>query len=204
LLLALLGAALGAAPVGVLSDGALSWVSQGSSGIRTELPLSLDARVFGFALLLALGAALVVMLAPAWHASRMSLQAALSAAPGEGGAGPAPVRFGRWLVISQLAASLVLLVAAGLFAETLQQLRSVSTGYDAEHVLLAQLNFEGAGLSREQISSLDAELPRRLSALPGVNAASLACPDVLTGTGMNWGIARPGTPVNIARRLGAP
>ncbi|MEO8181086.1 MAG: FtsX-like permease family protein [Deltaproteobacteria bacterium] len=194
LLLSLLGAALGAAAAHAFSRGGLSWVSQGSSGIRTELALSVDARVIAFALLLALSAAFVVMIAPAWHASRLSLQGALSAAPGNGGAGPAPLRFGRWLVISQVASSLVLLVAAGLFGETLQRLRAVRTGYETEHVLLAQLSFQSAGLSPEQRRSLYAELPRRLSGLPGVSAASLAYPDVLTGEAMNWGIARPGTP----------
>jgi predicted permease len=193
LLLSLLGAALGAAPARAFSSGALSWVSKGSSGIRTELVLSVDATVIALALVLALSAALVVVIAPAWHVSRMSLQAALGAAP-NGGAGPAPLRFGRWLVMSQVASSLVLLVAAGLFGETLQRLRTVRTGYEAEHVLLAQLNFQSAGLSPEQLRSLYAELPRRLAALPGVSAASLAYPDVLTGAALNWGIARPSAP----------
>ena len=194
LLLSLLGAALGAAAARAFSRGALSWVSQSSSGLRTELVLSFDAYLIALALLLALSAALIVVIAPAWHASRMSLQAALSAAPGNGGAGPAPLRFGRWLVISQVASSLVLLVAAGLFGETLQRLRTVRTGFEAEQVLLGQLNFQSAGLSPEQIRSLYEELPRRLAALPGVSAASLAYPDVLTGEAMHWPIARASAP----------
>jgi predicted permease len=193
LLLSLLGAALGAAAARAFSRGALSWVSSSSSGLRTELVLRFDARLIALALLLALSAALIVVIGPGWHVSRMSLPAALSAAP-NGGAGPAPLRFGRWLVMSQVASSLVLLVAAGLFGETLQRLRTVRTGYEAEHVLLAQLNFQSVGLSPEQMRSLYAELPQRLAALPGVSAASLAYPDVLTGAAMNWGIARPSAP----------
>jgi predicted permease len=78
------------------------------------------------------------------------------------------------LVIGQIATSLVLLIAAGLFVRTLSNLRSISLGFDRDHVLLFELNAPQAGYPEPRVVGFYAELRRRLSEVPGVREVTLS------------------------------
>ena len=76
-------------------------------------------------------------------------------------------------MIAQLALSLVLLVAAGLFVRTLQALYRISPGYDTEQVLVATVDAGLQGYDEPRARQMFDELERRVAALPGVERAAL-------------------------------
>ncbi len=191
-LLAALGAVAGLIGARWLIDALVSLTSSNSGLLALNLVVDIDARVTLFALGLAFGTALLLGLVPAWHAGRQDLHGALSATARATTTGRARQRVSRVLLVSQVALSLVLLVAAGLLAASLRNLRSVQLGVDQEHILMAQLNLEMAGVSDERAQLLYEEIPRRVAALPGVLGASLSHPGALNGR-TNFTITFPGT-----------
>ena len=78
------------------------------------------------------------------------------------------------LVVAQMAISLLLLVAAGLFVRTLSNLQSIQLGFNRDNVLLFELNAPQAGLPESQAVAFYADLRRRLSEIPGVGDATLS------------------------------
>lgn len=98
-------------------------------------------------------------------------------------------REGRWgirdsLIIVQLALSLVLLAASAMFIRTLNNLKAVDPGFQAEDVLLAQVVTERG--YRPTLSTLVPRLLERTEALPGVDIASVAFGGTLAiGGGVN-------------------
>jgi predicted permease len=188
-LLSALGTAAGLALMTALSRGLIALVA--SQGSPLALDVTPDLRVLGFAAALALVVTILLGVAPAWNASRAALQPALRgtarAVVGSGG-GVRPLS-GRLPLISQVACSLVLLVTASLLGRSLGNLREVKKGFDEEHVLLVQLmNPRMSGLSVAQAMSLHDDLLARITALPGVRAASLSEFGMLSGNGSSDGL----------------
>jgi hypothetical protein len=97
-------------------------------------PVSPDWRVFLFTTELALGAGILLGLAPALEATRLDLAGRMKAGAG---ARPnsRPRRVRECLVVGQVAASLVLLVIAGIFIRNAQRISRVETGFDVDHVI---------------------------------------------------------------------
>ncbi len=77
-------------------------------------------------------------------------------------------------MIFQIAASLVLLIGAGLFLRTLQNLVGQDPGFDEDHVLLARIDPQKAGYTPEETPALYRALIDQLEALPGVRSATVA------------------------------
>jgi predicted permease len=147
-----------------------------SSGSRAvPLDVSLDVRVIGFALVVSLATGLLVGMFPALRVSKAGLYDAFRAS-GRGvvGAGAHRLPLGRLLVISQIALSLVLVVTAGVFVKTLQNLLQIDPGFDREHVLTARLDARAAGYKPEQLPALNDQLLAAASSIPGVKSASLS------------------------------
>ncbi len=78
------------------------------------------------------------------------------------------------LVVAQIALSLLLLVAAGLFVRTLSNLQSIPLGFNRESVLLFELNAPQAGYPEARVAAYYGDLRRRLSEVPGVREATLS------------------------------
>jgi len=97
-------------------------------------PVSPDWRVFLFTTALALAAGILLGLAPALEATRLDLAGRMKAGAG---ARPnsRPRRVRECLVVGQVAASLVLLVIAGIFIRNAQRISRVETGFDVDHVI---------------------------------------------------------------------
>ena len=85
-------------------------------------------------------------------------------------------------MISQVALSLLLLVVAGLFLRSLQNLRGQELGFRPQGVLVVGIDPQGGGYTPEQLPGLYRDLVERLEALPGVDSASLSYFGLLTGT----------------------
>jgi hypothetical protein len=92
-----------------------------------------------------------------------------------GEAGGAPRRRAQQvLVVAQIAISFLILVAAGLFVRTLNNLHSVQLGYARENILLFSLNARQAGHRDPDIATFYADLRKRFESIPGVSSATLS------------------------------
>ncbi|MDE3197330.1 MAG: ABC transporter permease [Acidobacteriota bacterium] len=143
---------------------------------RSDLALrvSLNWPVLGFTLGLALLAGFVFGLAPAFKATGTGVGAALKEARIGTDRGPARFSLSRALIVSQIAISLLLVMAAGLFVRTLMNLHSVDLGFNRENILLFSLNARQAGYKDRALGRFYAGLTDRLAAIPGVTNAGLS------------------------------
>src|SRR6266478_7196347 len=155
--------------------------------------------VLGFTLALALATGLVFGLAPAIQATKVDLTPALK----ETRAGTRPVtghRIGlgiglrQALVASQIAISLLLVVAAGLFGRTLSNLQSVELGFNKENVLLFGLNARQAGYKNAALAQFYADLLNDFRRLPGVRSAGLSQFPLAIGSWNSTYVTIPGAP----------
>jgi macrolide transport system ATP-binding/permease protein len=121
------------------------------------------------------------------------LAAALKESPnGHGrGHGFRGLDLSRILLVSQIAFTLMILVAAGLFVRTLSNLASIQLGFNRENLLTFQLNARQAGHRDPEIVAFYNDLRTQFSSIPGVRAASLSNHAVI-GTGTS------GTDVSVA------
>jgi putative ABC transport system permease protein len=147
------------------------------AGIVVELDLGLDARVLIFALAVSILTGLVAALAPALKATRSEVVLALKNSPGV--TGRTPLR--NLLVGLQMAATVVLLVAAGLFARSLKGMESLDPGWHADGVAVMDLDLELLGYGSDQGRTFYRDLLDRVRGLPDVTAASLAAKLPLAG-----------------------
>jgi predicted permease len=100
------------------------------------------------------------------------------------------VSLSQVLVVSQIAISLLMLVAAGLFVRTLSNLESITLGFNRENLLLFTLNAEQAGHKDAERDAFYDQLQRRLAAIPGVLGA-VAANSPLVGRGSWFTPAEP-------------
>lgn len=142
--------------------------------LPVDLPMALeltpDLRVLTFALVLSLVTGVVFGLAPAMQASRVDLNARLRDNTAEGGARRSRTRGA--LVIGQMALSLLLLVAAGLFLRALDRGQHVDPGIDTNNVAVASFDARTYGYDDTRGRQFYQALKEQLSALPGVTAVS--------------------------------
>jgi predicted permease len=140
----------------------------------TVLTTNLDARVLLFTLAVALGAGLLFGMLPAWQAARTDISSALKDAAGSIAAHLAHARWRQVLVAGQLALSLLLLVAAGLFGLSLMRLLTTNPGFEAENLATFAVDPQLSGYTAERSLAFFQDLERRLAALPGVTAVGAA------------------------------
>jgi len=152
---------------------------------RVSLDVLLDVRVLMFTVALTSVTAIVAGTAPALRAARATPIEALK--EGARGASPGDLRGGASaLVIAQVALSLVLVVAAGLFVSTLKRLTAVPLGFDRDRVLVVNVDTARARV----------EPPARMSLYERLVAAAAAAPGVVGAAGsastpINAGLPRP-------------
>ena len=142
---------------------------------------SVDLRVLGFTAATMLLSGILFALPPAFHASRVDLVTALKL--GTPGSGDFRSRLRSSLVVAQLALSLVLLVAAGLFVRTLQAFYRTEPGFETRHVLIATIDAGLQGYDEPRGRRLVSDLEERVRALPGVQNAAFAAMVPLGGGG---------------------
>ena len=174
---------------GALPGFALAWL--GTAGLlRTlasgrdpiEMRAAPDARVLLFTVVVTLVTGLLFGLAPALRASAAAPADALRSG---GRAGDTRLQriFGKGLVAAQVAFSLLLLSAAGLFVSHLAGLYS-GLGFQRDHVLLVSID-PHRGHPSGQYSQPCRLLLEKLAAIPGVRSVSLGAPTPILGAGAN-------------------
>ncbi|MDQ3256312.1 MAG: ABC transporter permease, partial [Acidobacteriota bacterium] len=149
-----------------------SLLPQESSGMRATLDTSPDVRVFAYTLLLSMLTAVVFGLMPALQASKPNLTSALK---------DESVAFSRrrlslrnLLVISQVAVSLLLLIAAGLFIRNLRNTQCAEPGFALDHAMMMSFDLGLAKYDTARGRVFQEQLQERVRAVPGVRSATLA------------------------------
>ena len=186
LLLAFSGAVVGLILASWGSRFLLLMASEGTDPI--PINVSLNVRILGFTMLMALITAVLFGLTPALSATRHDVNTTLKvntvANPG--------LPLSRLLVIVQVALSLLLITGAGLFVQTLRNLRIRSLGFDADKVLQVRIDAQSAGYKDEQIADLYGRLLNSIKSVPGVVAASTSDSGFRTGSSRTCCIAVEG------------
>lgn len=191
LLLAIAGAALGAALAQAVSRALIAFMSTGNNSLFVGL--SLDWRVLGFTAALAMITCLLFGLLPALRATHLSPASAIRSGGRSVTAGPERFSLRRTLVATQVAFSLVLLVGALLFVRSLRNLLTTDAGFKSEGVLTAGLDFSRAQYPKERRPALYRELYDRLSTRPGVVSAAQVWFTPVSGSGWNNDIGPDGS-----------
>ena len=135
-----------------------------------SLDFAPDYRVFTFALLVSLVTGVAFGLVPALQAARTDIAKRIRDESPAGGSRRS--RAGNVLVVSQLALSLLLLVAAGLFLRALERGNRIDPGFDAAGVSIATLNTESWGYDTLKGHAFFGSLRERLERTSGVSAVS--------------------------------
>jgi predicted permease len=172
LLLALLGGAAGLA----IAKVALQVVRSVNPGNIPRLEaIALDRTVLLFTLVVSILTGLLFGLVPALRAARVDLNSSLKAggrnAQGEGGFGSARPRLRGFLVVAEVAISLMLLIGAGLLLRSFIRLQSVSPGFDPDGLISMRVGPSGRQLpNREAALAHYGPIAEALAAVPGVTA----------------------------------
>ena len=207
--------ALGATPLRVWTQALLESLAIGSAGVvlglvvaiamrglllqllpdRQELDVSIDARVFGASVLLGLLTTIVLAAITGRQSLRVGVIRAL-----KGNDIGAKLWLRKGLIVAQLALSVVVLVAAALFTQTVNTLRLVNPGFAYDRVLIASTATDG--YSAEQRQTFQARLLDAVRSIPGVVWAALASDEPLN-VNTGWNIVVQRDPAGPPRQAGA-
>ncbi len=162
----------------------------GRSLLPESLPrvneIGLNWEVVGFALLLGVVTGLVCGLAPAFAALRTNVNGTLKEGGRSGTAGGGHARLRSALVVAEVAIALVLLAASGLLLRSFEKMRAVDLGFRPERVATASYSLPQKQYSTQaSVNAFNDELLRRLTGLPGVEAAALTSQIPATGNNSN-------------------
>jgi len=189
LLLSMIGAAVGL----LLSSWGIQLLVGMLSRIEETvvLKISMDTRILAFTAAVAVISATLFGWLPALRATRLDVSRGLKPA-GPQTEGCSRVTWSRVLVVSQVALSLVLLIAAGLFSGSLRNLYQLDLGFDRENLMLVSLDPSGSGYKSEKAAAFYRELIARVSALPGVKSLAYTNRRPLSSDGFHQLIAVDG------------
>jgi predicted permease len=144
-----------------------------------------DLRVLVFTIAVSLITGILFGLAPAFRGTQVDLTPALkenaSTLPASNIRSGRRFLFGKALVVVQVALSMIVLLGAGLFVRTLQNLRSVNPGFDTRNILLFSIDPTLLKYQDSKIQNLYRNLQEQLASLPGVLSASYSSNALLSG-----------------------
>jgi len=149
---------------------------------RIEVRVEPDLQVLLFAAAIGLLTCALFGLVPALRAMATSPASSLRSSAQVGETRFSRL-FGKGLVATQVALSLVLLSAAGLFLGHLSNLRALDLGFARDEVLLLSLDRRPDGMDVGRLDGAYRELLDRLEAIPGVRSATLASVAPISGVG---------------------
>ena len=180
LLVALLGGLGGLLLAPVVSGVLLSFLPQEVASV--DLTSRVNRHVFAFVFLASVVTAALCGLGLAWQAGRISLMSTLKERAGNTGGG---VRLRKALVMGQMAFTLILLVGAGLFAQTLARLHAKGAGVSTAQLLTFGINLTSTGRTSAERDRVGQALFTALRELPDVESAAISGFRLLDGGSWN-------------------
>lgn len=163
---------------------------------REDLALraGLDWHILAFTLAVALVTGILFGLAPAIQATRVDLTPALkesrASAPRRRGR---RIGLGQFLVVAQIALSLLLVLGAAIFVRTLANLHSVAIGFNTQKLLTFSLDASQAGYKGAELRAFYIRMDERFHAIPGVRAATVTDMPLVSNWTSSTGVTFPST-----------
>ncbi len=134
--------------------------------------IRIDLAVLAFTFSVSLITGLFFGLAPAWHVARTDLRETLNEAGRGTSATGGSLHLRSWLVISEIALAVLLLVGAGLLMRSFSRLLEVSPGFQTQHLLTMELSLpEKTYPDGAPVQKFFTELMARVKTVPGIQAA---------------------------------
>ena len=168
----------------------LAWASLGpllnisAGSLPLALTIGLNRSVLLFTILVSVITGLVFGIAPALRATRLDLRETLNEGSRGSTSGPGHQRLRGILIASEFALAMLLLVGAGLLLRSFSRLQDVSTGFQPDHLLVADLPLSQTAYSKpEQRYAFFDRLVGRAQTLPGVRSVGAASALPVSGAG---------------------
>lgn len=143
-----------------------------TSDNQVFLDLGMDWRVLAFTTALAVLTTISFGLAPAIRATRAEPASLLQSGSRGSTVGKERFSLRRFLVVSQVALSVVLLMGALLFVRSLRNLTTLNTGFQQTGILVASVDFERLHIPDERDTEYKRDIVKRVQAVPGVEFAA--------------------------------
>lgn len=182
LVIAVAGAVLGLFIAPLVSQALLTFLQR--DPLTLDLSSRLDMRVFAFAAGASLLTTILCGLAVLWQSGRVSLVASLRT---RGGTAES-VRLRKALVVGQLAFTLILLVGAGLFMQTLARLHDKGPGFSTANLMTFGIDPRQSGHADDQSRRLVRDVLAEVEAVPSVDDVAIASFDLLDGGSWSSGL----------------
>jgi predicted permease len=179
LVISIAGGLLGVAAAPAVSAALLSFLPDDIA--RVSVSSDLDARVLLFTFLISIATGALCGTAPAFQAGRLPLITALKERAPTGGG----VRLRRALVIGQIAFTLILLIGAGLFLQTVSRLYDKGPGFERDRLLVFQIDAGRSGYNDATGPRVVLQLLDAVRTTPGVASAALGGHMFLSGGSWN-------------------
>ncbi|MGC2267098.1 MAG: FtsX-like permease family protein, partial [Candidatus Acidiferrales bacterium] len=174
------------------ADALMLRMVSGTGPFTIQLSLSPDARILAFTFAVAVLTAMLFGLAPALRATRIDLSPVLKSGATGATAEALHRRFpvAKILIVTQVAMSLVLLVAAGPFVHSLERLSEVKLGYHPSRLIIFAVRAAPAGYKGAALPLLYQDLLDKFKTVPGVSGVTLS------GVGL-FSHAESGDPITV-------
>ena len=149
------------------------------------MAFSLSPRALLFAAVVTIGTGLLFGLFPALHSTRPDLVTTLKAQAGQPSGAKGAARFRLVLATTQIALSMLLLAASGLFVKSLLNVSRVDLGIKVDNVITFRLSPQRSGYTPKRTLSLYERLEDQLRGVAGVSGVTVSMVPALAGS--NWG-----------------
>jgi predicted permease len=158
---------------------ALLFTSLSTGRSPVFIDVSLDARVLAFTVSITALTAMLIGVVPAFRSTRVSLMSAMKGIPAGAPERRPRVHAGAWMVMAQVALTLVLLTGGGLLVRTFVNLTRLDAGFDRHDLLVVTARApwfaaDTVKLSPEERTAVFEAITRRIESLPGVVAVARA------------------------------
>ena len=191
---ALLGVGGGLAGWLAATYGVQALVATFGASIPRASEIAIDARVLAFTAAVAVITGLASAVFPAWRMTRRDANEALKEGQGRGNSSAGDGRVRRYLVVSEVALAIMLLIGAGLMIRSLSGLRAVNPGFDSRNLLTATVGIPGSRYPTPEARMRFFERAlENIRALPGVESAATTDSLPLRG-GSSQSVAVEGAP----------
>src|SRR3954469_19180473 len=155
----------------------------GLTAEKNGLQITPDLRVLAFTATVCLVTGVVFGVVPALRSLKIELNSALKGGAAAVSEGHGGIHWGKLLVASQVALSVLVLFAAGLLVRSLKNLENVELGFSRDHLLLVRMDPITGGYETPEASARAAnELQQRLSQLPGVKQVVVSEAGLFSGS----------------------
>ncbi len=188
--LAVAGGALGLLLASITGDILLRLLP--FSGVTDAISTAPDTRVLLFTGLVAAASGILFGLAPALQTAAASIADTLKAQASNVSVGIGQVRFRKGLVAAQVGLSTLLLIGAGLFVRSVQNLKSIDPGFRTSRLISFAIDPSLNRYSGQRTVALYNRLLDQIAGIPGVRAVSASHDGLLAGSDWKTSIVVPG------------